>query len=370
MAVVGTTAAGRAAQPPGTLTYVAAVPSLQAFIAVAVEGNGILAYVTDGGQTAEWFSGRTTDGVFTLVSASNRAGLSGLVSPLGLAGTLRTADGQDHPFIALPAGARGPGGLYRLTTSTDGRVLLGGWVVLAGGETRGSVQLNGAVLPAPPIALAGVITAAPGQGNHLRLARTLAARLSDGTVLIAPRITAFAGSGAALPVPPPPSAPRTPGDCTVSDADLALDQPEQDLLAALNALRARQGAPPFDLDVALTRAAVWKSSLRARGAVETHDDLDRAWTDRLTDCGVDVTAVTVAEGLVRIETPAADAEVTLLLDTLRGTPEGEATLADPALQLVGVARVLLPGSGRAYWTVDFAGLAGRARARPAAAPPP
>ena len=73
--------------------------------------------------------------------------------------------------------------------------------------------------------------------------------------------------------------------CTVAGAEVSLDPVEAAMFSAINDYRASLGLPRLEPSSALRREALWKAAARANGAAETHDDPDRGWSERFTDCG-------------------------------------------------------------------------------------
>jgi uncharacterized protein YkwD len=146
----------------------------------------------------------------------------------------------------------------------------------------------------------------------------------------------------------------TPGDCAVTDDELALSPLEYTLIDAINTYRAALGAPALEVSPSLTRAAVWKSEARAAGAPEAHDDPFRPWDQRLADCGYDLPTAK-GENLARVTGElAADEEPAVVVTAWQGSPAHDAVLRDPVYAAAGVARI--QAGGTIYWTAIFGGI--------------
>jgi hypothetical protein len=107
--------------PMRSSVYFGAVAMTTDRLAIAVDGERVTAFVTDGepGGDAEWFEGPTAGaGRFDLRSASGNARLEGEVSPAETTGHVTLADGVRRVFHTVPAthGA----GIYDVTVSADG----------------------------------------------------------------------------------------------------------------------------------------------------------------------------------------------------------------------------------------------------------
>lgn len=120
---------------PGS--YVGETEDATTFVAIVIYKNEALAYVCDGDQAVQWFSGTlSADGQLQLRSAETwtlAAKLDGTV----VTGHYTNAEGRAVRFTAPPA--NGEAGLYRTEFERDGVVYIGGWVVREDGEQRGAV---------------------------------------------------------------------------------------------------------------------------------------------------------------------------------------------------------------------------------------
>jgi hypothetical protein len=131
--------------------FVGTLQGMDAYVAVASDGNGVMAYVCDGdgGTLSEDFSGSANDaqdGVLSLtgdhgavlqlnVDASTLPTL--LVPGAQITGSVTTLDGLSYQFTTVPAVS--PGGLYHApeTPLGDGSTGEGWWVRLNTGEIKG-----------------------------------------------------------------------------------------------------------------------------------------------------------------------------------------------------------------------------------------
>jgi hypothetical protein len=118
--------------------FVGTVDGTDAFIAIVASADHAVAYVCDGTEArvsvATWFDGPASAGALDLTAD----GLH-LTAKIGASasGSVTLPDGA-HAFTATVAS--GSAGLYRDDT-TDGD-LIGGWILLADGRSRGAVRLR------------------------------------------------------------------------------------------------------------------------------------------------------------------------------------------------------------------------------------
>lgn len=120
------------------------VDGTDAYIALASNGTELMAYVCDSQSVAQWFHGEAGKDKLDLVAgtvdlSSDTATLVATLTLDSASGTVTLADGQAHTFTATKA--TGDGGLYRSEQSVNNETLIGGWVVLNGGDLRGA-QVN------------------------------------------------------------------------------------------------------------------------------------------------------------------------------------------------------------------------------------
>lgn len=145
------TAAPAAAANAIPNSFVGTVPGTDAMIALTTTNGTSLSYVCDSKQIATWFKGSVTNNALDL-TAANGNHLKATLSATGATGTV-TLSGKDFPFTAAPS--TGDGGLFRAEQTANGANVVGGWIVSADGQQRGS--LNSAregrdeIAPAPQL---------------------------------------------------------------------------------------------------------------------------------------------------------------------------------------------------------------------------
>lgn len=144
------------------------------YIAVAVEGTNVRAYVCDGANTAEWFAGTVTDGRFALDSTSGvtavdpatergtgtpgNGRIEGTVSGGTVTGTVTLERGGPFPFTAPVA--TGIAGDYTLRILDDGTV---------DGVSAGGVTIEGKI--EQPDRVTGTYTAPDGTTGDITVGR-------------------------------------------------------------------------------------------------------------------------------------------------------------------------------------------------------
>jgi len=136
-------------------SFVGAVPDSDAFIALTTTSGASLSYVCDSKQIATWFKGAVAGNAVDL-TAANGNHLKATLTATGASGTVTLA-GKDFPFTAAPA--TGDSGLFRAEqTASDGGNVVGGWILTADGQQRGSINKpNGnrdEFTPAPQLVVA------------------------------------------------------------------------------------------------------------------------------------------------------------------------------------------------------------------------
>lgn len=133
------------AQPADGI-FIGRLESIDAVVGiVAREGGAVVAFVTDGRTTADWFRGgqnaQSAAGVvFTTPDGGRLQLLTGDGAPRG---RYTTADGRVADFVTTTA--RGDAGLYRSEAfGIDGgtKVVSAGWVVTNAGEVRGMLTVR------------------------------------------------------------------------------------------------------------------------------------------------------------------------------------------------------------------------------------
>src|SRR4051812_30160322 len=125
----------------------------EAFVGIVVTGSEVVAYVCDGNNVAQWFTG-TMRGDQVDLSASNGAHLtasvkrgSGGTNLQAANGTFRDASGQSLSFTSDATDGLGKAGLYRGTGASGSTSLTMGVIVLPDGDLRGVLWAGQQLLP-------------------------------------------------------------------------------------------------------------------------------------------------------------------------------------------------------------------------------
>ena len=155
-APAATTASAASTGIPNSFT--GAIPGTDAFIGLTTNGGTSLSYVCDSKQIATWFSGPVTNNAIDL-TAANGDHLKATLAATGATGTV-TLGGKDFPFTAPSSGPNG--GLFRAEQSANGMNIIGGWIVTADGQQRGSLNAQdntgqskrSEITPAPQLVVA------------------------------------------------------------------------------------------------------------------------------------------------------------------------------------------------------------------------
>lgn len=178
MALIAILTAPTATPPPATATAPPAAPAAlargtlvgrvdnsEAYIGIVVTGADVMAYVCDGANLAQWFTG-TLQGNLIDLSAANGTRLTAEIQrPAGSSemqaarGTFRGAQGQSLTFSSAAVGALGRAGVYRGTGTAGGTSLTMGVIVLADNSLRGVLRAGQFLLPVtdPTFAANGLI---------------------------------------------------------------------------------------------------------------------------------------------------------------------------------------------------------------------
>jgi uncharacterized protein YkwD len=191
--------------------------------------------------------------------------------------------------------------------------------------------------------------------------RTFLALAIAGAALTAAVI--FPGGG---PLASPPRV-LAAGPCASSGTPL--DGEEQDLVARINAHRAANGAGALTVSPSLSRSATWMvTDMGTKNYFAHVDSLGRGPSERAADCGYPGQA---GENIGAGTVDDTGAEAFALF---RDSPPHNQNMLVPYYTVVGVARVLVPGSKYTwYWAVDFgieADPGGGAASTAAPEPPP
>ncbi|GAA2420218.1 hypothetical protein GCM10010191_34310 [Actinomadura vinacea] len=140
----------------GTATYAGRARGSRAVVALAVRNGSAVAYICDGRRLELWLYGRIhPEGLVRL------QGPKGIVTGSIQGDTLIVAAGLDEEnLLAFRAPAvKAPSGLYRAVSTVRGARLVGGWIVLPGGDQVGIVDLGRDRRPAPALdPAAGAVT--------------------------------------------------------------------------------------------------------------------------------------------------------------------------------------------------------------------
>ena len=129
---------------PVSGSYVGKVDGSDAFIALVAQKNGeVTASVCDGASISEWFRGSADGDTLELASKSG-AHLAADLAADSINGSFTPSGGSSLDFIA--SAVTEPAGLYRAEQTIDGVDYVGGWIVLPGGEERGSISGGGKFL--------------------------------------------------------------------------------------------------------------------------------------------------------------------------------------------------------------------------------
>jgi hypothetical protein len=129
-------ACGGAQPTPETMlsgAWVGKVDGTDAYIAIASNGEEVMAYICDGKTITQWYRGQATTGGLDLAAGS--AKLQAQLTVDAANGSITLADGESFNFQATRAA--GDAGLYRLEETVDDETWTAGWVVLNDGQLRG-----------------------------------------------------------------------------------------------------------------------------------------------------------------------------------------------------------------------------------------
>lgn len=130
-------------------------------------------------------------------------------------------------------------------------------------------------------------------------------------------------------------------NCSVSNADLAVNSDEKKMLTALNAYRVQNGAKPLLVSASLTKAAQWLSNdMNSKQYMDHTDSLGRPIEQRLEECGY--TNFMFGENIISKYPDPIEA-----LKWWKGSSIHNQNLLDKEFTHVGIAK-----SG-GYWTQDF-----------------
>lgn len=130
-------------------TYAARPRGSRAVVALTVRGGAAIAYICDGARVEAWLRGKVyPEGLLRLQAVKGPGIMTGAIEGDTVTGAATLRGGSLLAF-RIPV-VRPPSGLYRATgTTTRGARLVGGWIVLPGGDQVGLVNLDGRAEPAP-----------------------------------------------------------------------------------------------------------------------------------------------------------------------------------------------------------------------------
>ncbi|XVQ12778.1 hypothetical protein ACQP1W_09540 [Spirillospora sp. CA-255316] len=138
-------------------TYAARAKDSRAVVALTVRNGAAIAFVCDGERLEAWLRGRIYP----------EAGLVRLQGPDGLVTGSVQGDSvvgavsldEEEPFAFRAPAVKAPSGLYRANSTVRGSRLVGGWIVLPGGDQVGTITLGRATRAAPDLnPAAGAVT--------------------------------------------------------------------------------------------------------------------------------------------------------------------------------------------------------------------
>jgi hypothetical protein len=154
------TATARPASPTanaaalGKSSLVGRTADPDAFVGIIVTGSEVVAYVCDGKNLAQWFTG-TVQGESISLRAENGAQLTasvrqtaGTTTLQAASGTFRDAGGRSLDFsTTAPTDSLSKAGVYRGTGTSGNTSLTMGVIVLPDGQSRGVLRAGQQLLP-------------------------------------------------------------------------------------------------------------------------------------------------------------------------------------------------------------------------------
>jgi hypothetical protein len=171
-------------------TYTGKLSNSNAFIAVVISEDKMVAYTCDSSSLALWFRSSLIDSSYKAISEDQNARFTARVIPNTsnsssgystgysagnttgktpsnqITGSIRLEDGSFHSFKAILTNKTTTAGLFRSENWLEGTNYTGGWVVLDNGEQRGSMMGGGTVRPTGAIPLTGELkTSSAGLGE-------------------------------------------------------------------------------------------------------------------------------------------------------------------------------------------------------------
>ena len=143
-----------------------------AFVGIVVTGTDVIAYICDGKNLAQWFTGTVQGDQLDLTAANGARLTAEMRRPAGstdlqaATGSFRDANGQALTFTSNTATGLGKAGLYRGTGTSGSTSLTMGVIVMPDGALRGVLRAGQAVLPVtnPTFAANGLTAEFDGVG--------------------------------------------------------------------------------------------------------------------------------------------------------------------------------------------------------------
>lgn len=144
-------------------SFVGRLAGTDVLVAIVTDGDQVLAYASDGDQTAKWYEGSIGGGEITLDSPAGDSTLTLTLDDAGGSGQIALADGQTASFDVAPA--EGQSGLYVATKVVDDAKYLGCWVVLPDGTRAGVVMTETQIIDSTPLDLTTLESETPAAGK-------------------------------------------------------------------------------------------------------------------------------------------------------------------------------------------------------------
>ena len=121
--------------------FVGQIPNSDIFVAIVTSGSKTLAYVCDGIEIAEWFSGSKAEYGWLELTSKKGWKLKVNMGASSAVGSLTIKNNQPISFTTTLA--KGRAGLYRAEKILGETKYVGGWIVNSNGEQRGAVVGGG-----------------------------------------------------------------------------------------------------------------------------------------------------------------------------------------------------------------------------------
>ena len=156
LAQLATLTAPTAMPPTATLargSLVGRLDDSDALIGIVVTGTEVIAYVCDGANLSQWFTGTLQGDRFDLTTSGGARLTAEVRRPSGTeelqaaSGTFRSAEGRALGFSSATTANLGNAGLYRGTDTAGGTNLTMGVIVHPDGDLRGILSAGQFLLP-------------------------------------------------------------------------------------------------------------------------------------------------------------------------------------------------------------------------------